>query len=241
MFSPTKSGITQSLLISCLFWNFEAAHASSILFSGGTVIAFDQSTEGLQVLRNYSVLVVDDVVLSIFLDSTNTTIPNGTENVDITGMIMSPGFIDAHRHGWQTGFKTIASNTSLPEYFHRYGEFASAGLFTAEDVYIGQLAGLLETQNAGVTTVLDHAHGSWDNETAEAGLNGSFDSGSRVFHAQVIHDLTNGFKIEDQITELLIMSQDPRLKNSSVSLGLAYDGFSTDTPEVVNSVIDAAK
>jgi hypothetical protein len=64
MFSPTKSGITQSLLISCLFWNFEAAHASSILFSGGTVIAFDQSTEGLQVLRNYSVLVVDDVVFS---------------------------------------------------------------------------------------------------------------------------------------------------------------------------------
>ena len=108
-------------------------------------------------------------------------------------------------------------------------------------MYIGQLAGLLEKLNAGTTTVLDHAHGVWSDETSEAGFNGSFDSGSRVFHAQVIHELTNGYIIDDQISELLSMSEDPRLKNSPVSLGLSYDGFCTATPDVVNSVIDAAK
>jgi hypothetical protein len=95
--------------------------------------------------------------------------------------------------------------------------------------------------NAGTTSVLDHAHGTWSNETAEAGYDGSFDSGSRVFYAHTIHQLTNGYTIDDQIAQLLYMSQDPRLDNSTVSLGLAYDGFSTATPDVVNSVIAASK
>jgi hypothetical protein len=119
MFSSSHAPMHQSLLGLCLFGLLQSIRTSSILFSGGTVIAFDQSTEGLQVLRNYSVLVVDDIVQSIFADPSNTTTPDGTENVDITGMIMSPGFIDTHALGWQTAFRTIPSNTSLPEYFYR--------------------------------------------------------------------------------------------------------------------------
>jgi hypothetical protein len=68
------------LLGLCLLGLLQSVRTSSILFSGGTVIAFDQSTEGLQVLRNYSVLVVDDRVQSIFADPSNTTILDGTEN-----------------------------------------------------------------------------------------------------------------------------------------------------------------
>jgi cytosine/adenosine deaminase-related metal-dependent hydrolase len=240
MFSFSHAPSNQSLLGLCLLGLLQPVRTSSILLSGGTVIPFDQSTKGLQVLRNYYVLVVDDRIQSIFADPSNITVPDGTENVDITGMILSPGFIDTHAHGWQTAFRTIASNTSLPEYFYRYGEFASPGLYTPEDVYIEQLAGLLEKLNAGTTTVLDHAHGVWSDETSEAGFNGSFDSGSRIFHVKTIHQLTNGYTIDDQISELLRMPEDPRLENSTVSLGLSYDGFCTATPDVVNSVIAAA-
>ncbi|PVH68734.1 amidohydrolase [Cadophora sp. DSE1049] len=215
--------------------------ASSILFSGGTVIAFDRATEALRILRNSSVLVVDDRIASIFDSRSNVTIPKGTEEIDVTGKIVSPGFVDTHRHGWQTGFKTIASNTSLPEYYARYGEFASQDKLTAEDVYIGQLAGLLQTLDAGVTTVLDHAHGSWSDETAQAGLDGSIESGARVFHGFTVHALTNGYSITDQLAKLQSVAQEGKFKNTSVSLGLAYDGFSTATAEVVNSVIEAAK
>jgi len=229
------------LLLASLCGNPSIAAASSILLSGGTVIAFDASTQGLQVLRNNSVLIVDDQVNSIFDGSaSNITIPAGTEEVDVTGKIISPGFVDTHRHGWQTAFKTIASNTSLTEYFARYGEFASQDLFTADDIYWGQLAGHLENLNAGVTTILDHAHGSWSDATAQAGLNGSIASGARVFHAFTVHQLTNNYTIDDQLTKLKSIAQEGIYKNTAVSLGLAYDAFCCATPDVVNSVIAAA-
>lgn len=56
------------------------------------------------------------------------------------GKIVSPGFVDTHRHGWQTAYKTLGSNTTLAEYFDRYGEFTQAGTeFTADDIYLGQV------------------------------------------------------------------------------------------------------
>ncbi|PVH75081.1 Metallo-dependent hydrolase [Cadophora sp. DSE1049] len=234
------SPILRSLVAFCFCGILGVSRASSLLFYGGTIIAFDQATEALQILRNSSVLIVDDRIVSLFDTRSNVTIPEGTEEIDVTGKIISPGFVDTHRHGWQTGFKTIASNTSLSEYFVRYGEFASQDKVTAEDVYIGQLAGLLEALNAGVTSILDHAHGSWSDETAQAGLDGSIDSGARVFHGFTIHGLTNGYSIADQLAKLRSVAQEGNFKNTSVSLGLAYDGFSTATAEEVNSVIDAA-
>ncbi|KAL5317073.1 hypothetical protein ACEPPN_016127 [Leptodophora sp. 'Broadleaf-Isolate-01'] len=236
-----QSPAFRHLVALCFCGILAISSASSILFSGGTVIAFDQAIEALQILRNSSVLVVDDRIVSLFDSQSNITIPEGTEKIDVTGKIVSPGFVDTHRHGWETAFKTIASNTSLAEYFVRYGEFASQDKFTAEDVYIGQLAGLLETLNAGVTTILDHAHGSWSDETAQAGLDGSINSGARVFHGFTIHALTNGYSITDQLAKLQSVAQESKFKNTSVSLCLAYDGFSTATAEEVNSVIEAAK
>lgn len=137
--------------------------ASSLLFSGGTVIGFKKATattpESLQVIRDGSVLVTDDRIAAIFSGPPPIDkMPKGTEKIDIKNKIISTGFVDTHKHGWQTAFKTIASNTTLGEYFNRYGEFAIEGLFTADDVYYGQLAGIFEALNAGVTTILDHAH-----------------------------------------------------------------------------------
>jgi cytosine/adenosine deaminase-related metal-dependent hydrolase len=186
-------------------------------------------------------LVVDDRIISLSDDGSIITIPEGTEEINIAGKIVSPGFVDTHRHSWETAFKTIASNTSLSEYFVRYGEYASQDKFTAEDVYIGQLAGLLQTLDAGVTTILDHAHGSWSDATAQASLDGSIDSGARVFHGFTIHPLTNGYSITDQLAKFQRVAQEGKFKNSSVSLGLAYDGFSVAGAEEVNSVINAAK
>ncbi|EON98427.1 putative amidohydrolase family protein [Phaeoacremonium minimum UCRPA7] len=218
------------------------SRASSILLSGGTVIAFDQDTEALQVLHNTSVLIVDDRIVSLFdVQSDALAIPEGTEEIDVTGKIVSPGFVDTHRHGWETAFKTIASNTSLAEYFVRYGEYAAADKFTAEDVYIGQLAGQLEALNAGVTTILDHAHGSWSNETAQAGLDGSIDGGARVFHAFTVHELNNGWTFEDQLAKLLSVAEEGKYRNTTVSLGIAFDGWSTSPVDRVNSLIDAAR
>jgi cytosine/adenosine deaminase-related metal-dependent hydrolase len=37
--------------------------------------------------------------------------------VDAHGTIVSPGFIDTHRHDWMTMYRTLGANISLPELF----------------------------------------------------------------------------------------------------------------------------
>lgn len=118
--------------------------ASVLLSNASAVITFDIKTEALSVLRHGSVLVDGDRIAGLYEGAAPNGLPNNTEVVDCAGKIISPGFIDTHRHGWQTAFKTIGSNTSLAEYFLRYGEYVAGSYFTPEDVYIGQLAGLYE-------------------------------------------------------------------------------------------------
>ncbi|KAI6322185.1 hypothetical protein MCOR30_007735 [Pyricularia oryzae] len=205
-----------------------SASAASTLFNGGTIVAFDAETQGLRVVRNGSLLVTDDRIAGVY-----TSPPAAQQNsssvevVDASGKIITPGFIDTHRHGWQTAFKTLGSNTSLTEYFGRYGEFASASHWDADDVYASQLAGLYEAANAGVTTSLDHAHSTWDKATSEAGLKASVDSGSRVFYAFTFHNTT-----ASEIPELLQVFRDIAdegyYQGSPTTLGIAYDAWGPD-------------
>lgn len=221
------------------------ASASSILFSGGTIIAFKKGTsDSLEVIRNGSVLVTDDRISGIFPDSASipsSQIPEGTERVDISDKIISTGFVDTHKHGWQTAFKTLGSNTTLGEYFLRYGEFAIEGLFGPEDVYYGQLAGIYEALHSGVTTILDHAHHTWDNDTAEAGLRASIDSGGRIFWSYGFHHI-NHFSMEEQFANFRGIAQRAEFKGSPTTLGIAYDGFGPE-PDVdeVDTVMGLAK
>ncbi|KAL0943416.1 amidohydrolase family protein [Colletotrichum truncatum] len=220
------------------------AGASSILLQGGTIVGFDAQTDSLNVIRDGSLLITDDRISAIYTaeeaQSQNFS-RNDTQVVNATNKIITPGFIDTHRHGWQTGFKTIASNTSLAEYFTRYGEYSAAGLLSPEDVYIGQITGLYEALNAGVTTTLDHAHHTWSNETSEAGLNGSIDSGARVFWSYAFHNVTN-YTVSEQLANFRDIATKASFQGSTTSLGIACDFFGPDPVLAdVNAVIDLAK
>ena len=203
--------------------------ASSLLFVGGTIIGFDQGTQHLKVYRSGKLLVTDDRIFGVY--EANDTLPSTVDNkykvINATGKIITPGFVDTHRHGWQTAFKTLASNTSLVEYFGRYGEFAAAGKFTSEDVYLGQLAGLYECLNAGVTTTLDHAHHTWSLETSEAGLQASIDSNARVFWSFAFHNVT-GWNVTQQYPAFREIASKATFKGTHTSLGIAYDYFGPD-------------
>lgn len=227
------------LQLLCLYCNVLVADASSILFTGGTVIAFDEATESLDVLSPGSVLVTDDRIATVTSGSYNGTLPAETETMNITGKIITTGFVDTHRHGWQTAYKTLASNVTLAQYFARYGEYAPLvhQTFTPEDIYIGQLAGLYEAINAGVTTTLDHAHHTFSVETSEAGLQASIDSGVRVFWCYAIHNISNGFSITDQIANFQDIATDQRFRSNTTSLGIGYDTFNSPDTQTTTDVI----
>lgn len=218
-----------------------SAVASTILFRGGTIVGWDESAETLDITRNGSLLIQDDVIVGIYPAGQEpdglTRGDNSTEVIDVTDKIITPGFIDTHRHGWQTAFRTIGSNTSLWEYFGRYGEFAAEGLMDGEDVYIGQLAGLYEALNAGVTTTLDHAHHTWSNETSEAGLQASIDSGARVFWAYAFHELQN-YTLAEQYGNFRDLATAATFEGSPTTLGIAYDAFNVADEEAVRPMVE---
>ncbi|RFU26866.1 hypothetical protein B7463_g9464, partial [Scytalidium lignicola] len=237
-----------SILASLLAYSALAIEQNSILFQdAAAVISFNNETQSVEVLYSTSVLITGDRIVSIFPASKKEETPVNTTIIPSQGKIITPGFIDTHRHLWQTAFKTLGSNTSLAEYFNRYGEFAiSKTLYTPEDVYLGQLTGIYESLNAGVTSILDHSHHTWSPETALAGLQASVDSGARVWWTFTFHDLdnetyTSPYTREAQVQDFLQLSQEGPWKSSStVSFGAAYDGWTVDNMTLVQQVIDLA-
>ncbi|EWY84332.1 hypothetical protein FOYG_14084 [Fusarium oxysporum NRRL 32931] len=220
------------------------AYASSLLFTSGTIIGFDPQLNNLNVIRNGSLLVDHDRIAAIWSaeETPPVTIPPNIESIDVSGKILTPGLVDTHRHGWQTLFKTMMSNITLSAYLGRFSEFAAAGRIDSEQVYISQLAGLYEGLNAGTTTSLDHAHHTWSDDTAWAGLNASLDSGARVFWAYAFHEVVN-YTISEQLVNFRdIMSSAP-LENTTVSVGIAFDGFTpaTANPKSVAEVFSLAR
>ncbi len=209
------------------------ASESSTLLSGGTIIAFDEASESLRVIRNGSLLVTGGAVAGLFSGAPPPgRIPGGTETVDVTGKIISPGFVDTHKHGWQTAFKTVGSNTTLAEYVLRYSEYATPALVrpTADDIYLGQLFGIYEALNSGTTTVLDHAHHTWSDATAEAGLRASIDSAARIFWAYAFHNVTDFVTVEEQLSHFRKLATEAPFKNTPTSLAIAYDAIGQIPP-----------
>ncbi|RYP74438.1 hypothetical protein DL769_004015 [Monosporascus sp. CRB-8-3] len=222
------------------------------LLAGGTIIAFDNETQLLRVVRDGSLLIEGDRILSI----SDVALPEGisadVEVLNCTDKIITPGFIDTHRHGWQTVFKTLGSNTTLAEYAGRFSANVAQPLFTPDDLYISQLAGIHEALNAGVTTILDHAHHTWTREHATAGLDASIDSGARVFFAYAFQNVP-GFSIQDQVLHWREIARDccrpaagareqvPTASSNLTTLAIAYDGWTGDprNPDTV-AVIDLA-
>ena len=215
---------------------------SSILLQGGTIVAFNHENESLDIRRGSSVLITNDRITSIFPASDQYPLPPNTEIVDVRGKIVTPGFVDTHRHGWQTGLKTTCANSSLAEYLFRYSPMSPVGeQYRAEDVYIGQLAGLHEAIYAGVTSTLDHAHSTWSAEKTNAGLQASLDSGVRVWYCYSLNPHQAGFSFAEQVADLKSMADEGRCKDSCVELGVAFDHFSGSSAQDVKRVLDLAR
>jgi len=115
------------------------------------------------------------------ISSQHPSLP-GTEVIDASGMIVMPGFIDTHRHTWQTAVKGVLPSCTLDEYFA--GVLATLNpLYRPQDVYISNYMGALEALNAGITTMLDWSHISRTPEHADAAIKGLRDSGIRAVYS----------------------------------------------------------
>jgi cytosine/adenosine deaminase-related metal-dependent hydrolase len=97
-------------------------------------------------------------------------------------MIVMPGFVDTHRHTWQTPVRGVLPCCTLDNYFAvMLGSVG--GHYRPEDVHVGNYAGALEALNGGVTTLLDWSHINNTPDHSDAAIQGLKDAGIRAIYA----------------------------------------------------------
>jgi 5-methylthioadenosine/S-adenosylhomocysteine deaminase len=101
------------------------------------------------------------------------------EIVDAAGMVVLPGFVDSHRHTWQTALRSYLAQDN----YYQIVLTQLGPLYRPEDVYIGNLLGAVGAINAGVTTMLDWSHIINSPAHADAAVQGLADSGIRGIFA----------------------------------------------------------
>jgi 5-methylthioadenosine/S-adenosylhomocysteine deaminase len=146
-----------------------------LFIRNGFVVSMDPDVGEIP---NGDVLVEDGVIVEI-----GRGLEVGdAEEVDATGMIVMPGFVDTHRHTWQTPVRGVLPSCTLDHYFVvMLGSVG--GHYRPEDVQIGDYAGSLEALNAGITTLLDWSHINNTPDHADAAIQGLKDAGIRAVYA----------------------------------------------------------
>ncbi|MEV7042418.1 amidohydrolase family protein [Amycolatopsis sp. NPDC051061] len=132
------------------------------LVRGGMVVSMDPA---IGHLPRGDVLIEDGRIAAVAPEIDAA----GAEVVDATGKIVLPGFVDTHRHTWQTAFRGVGADWTFDQY-----RVAMHGVlkphYRPEDVYLGNLLGRLEALSSGVTTMLDWFHCAERPENADAAI-----------------------------------------------------------------------
>jgi cytosine/adenosine deaminase-related metal-dependent hydrolase len=126
-------------------------------------------------LTHADILVEGGVIAEIAPDIA----ADGAKRIDAEGMIVMPGFVNAHLHTWQTGLRGIAGDWSIPEYLH-FMHATIAPRYSADDTYIGNLMGALNQINCGTTTIFDWCHNNATPEHTDAAIDGLAETGIRA-------------------------------------------------------------
>ncbi|MET8978178.1 amidohydrolase family protein [Streptomyces sp. NPDC004539] len=134
-----------------------------ILIRHATVVTMDRG-----VLTDTDVLVEGERIKAV---GRRLTAPATVIEAD--GGLLVPGFVDTHRHMWQTSLRGVGADWTLGNYarwmLEKWGP-----LFRPEDVYAANHLGMAEAVNDGVTTVTDWSHGLRTPEHAEAAVDALF-------------------------------------------------------------------
>jgi len=144
------------------------------------VITMDPAlgTGPLGTLENADVLFTGGTLTSV-----GKNLPReGAAEVDATGKIVMPGFIDVHNHLWQTIIRGCATDGDLNGWLSRCLTPAYAMPWREQDAYATVRLSTVDLINTGVTTVVDDSH-TFTPEFVRGNLRALYESGMRFVYA----------------------------------------------------------
>ncbi|WP_089104474.1 amidohydrolase family protein [Streptomyces hyaluromycini] len=149
-----------------------------ILFTGATVVTMDP---GLGVLDGGDLLVEGDTITAVGprLDAADAVV------VDATGTILTPGFVDTHRHAWEAQLRRIMPDVDDLGGYVMATLAGYATVYRPQDMYIGTRLAALTAIDSGITTMLDFSHNSRTREHSDAAVEALRDTGIRGVHASM--------------------------------------------------------
>ncbi|MGW9209464.1 amidohydrolase family protein [Embleya sp. NPDC055664] len=143
-----------------------------LLLRGGTVVDTDPRVTARP---DTDVLIEHGVIAAVGPDLS----ADGAEVLDARERIVLPGFVDTHRHVWQSVLRAVAVDSDLGDYLGLVlGRLSPA--MRPEDVYAGNLVGALECLDGGITTVQDFSHVQHRAEHGDAAVRGLRAAGIRA-------------------------------------------------------------
>ncbi|HEX5996873.1 MAG TPA: amidohydrolase family protein [Jiangellales bacterium] len=144
------------------------------LIRGGHVLSMDPDIGDLE---QGDILIEGGRIAAV-----QSSIDADAEVIDASGRIVIPGFVDTHRHTWETAIRSCAPNATLDDYFVEVLD-TFAPLYRPEDVYASNLAGSLECLNAGITTLVDWSHINNTPDHPDAAVTALKETGIRAQYA----------------------------------------------------------
>jgi cytosine/adenosine deaminase-related metal-dependent hydrolase len=226
-----------------------AGASKSILLRGGRVLIFD--SEKNATFPTLDILVEDTIISKI---APLIAVGPDTQVIDATGKIVCPGFVDSHRHLFQSHMRTSVANQTLLEYCGHL-LLGRVTFYNPHDVYLAQLGAATEAIHCGVTTVLDHSHIQLSEEHIAQCIKASIESGIRSIYCFAPYGLPesiNPLKFSDKPHELHQQQLDLFYKLSEQSplgsskndgrltLGIGYDGIEYRPVEDTKKLLEFA-
>ena len=201
-----------------------------VLLRGGHVLSMDPEVGDV---FGGDVLIEDDTIAAV-----GTELDVGdAEILDAQDCIVIPGFVDSHRHTWETVIRGIAPDVSLAGYFDLVID-QLAPAYRPEDVYAGNYLGSLEAIDAGVTTLLDWSHINNTPEHSDEAIRGLQDARLRAVYAYgnpntSLADWWSESTLESPEDIRRVREQYFSSDDQLITLAMATRGPGFCTPEVV--------
>lgn len=155
-----------------------AAGSRQVVLRGASVLSCDERVGNLPA---GDVIVSKGVIVDVGPDLSDA-IEQDAVVLELGGIVLIPGMVDAHRHTWQSQFRRLLADVALADYLPiTHGGVALH--YRPHDMYVGTYLGLLGALDSGITTVLDFSHNSRSSQHSDGVFRAYAEAGTRVVHA----------------------------------------------------------